>query len=245
MGRSIDKQVERQYKFSPDPLQEERVKKIGQKIAAVCDRKEIDYHFRVLDDPQVNAVSLPGGYIYINSGLLEKVSNDDELACVLAHEVGHIVARHSIKKLQAMQSYSILRLLTAVAPGTARWGERGSRLYPVPLGYSRDDEFACRSIGRALPRLAGYDPNGMVTFLTKLQDIPAGSLISRRLITRPIHTCVQGPGVKEEKGKKMDFDDISTLSRRHTNSLFVPLFLILMPFCAHYAEEPRWERAGT
>ncbi|MFA4993220.1 MAG: Maf family nucleotide pyrophosphatase, partial [Candidatus Omnitrophota bacterium] len=110
MGRAIDRQVQKEYKFSGDPLQQKRLQDIGNKIAAVSDRKEIDYHFQVLEDDQVNAVSLPGGYVYVNSGLLDKVSNDDELACVLAHEVGHIVARHSIKKLQAMQGYSVLRL---------------------------------------------------------------------------------------------------------------------------------------
>ncbi len=209
MGRSIDKQVERQYKFSPDPLQEERVKKIGQKIAAVCDRKEIDYHFRVLDDPQVNAVSLPGGYIYINSGLLEKVSNDDELACVLAHEVGHIVARHSIKKLQAMQSYSILRLLTAVAPGTGEVGGAADAAFTqFLLGYSREDELLADQLGARYARLAGYDPNGMVTFLTKLQDINRRMPLQQKNYYKT-HPYVPDRVrvVKEEMGKKMDFDD--------------------------------------
>ena len=64
----------------------------------------------------MNAVSLPGGFVYINKGLIEKVANDDELAGVIAHEVGHIVARHSIKKLQGEIGYSILRLLVAAAP---------------------------------------------------------------------------------------------------------------------------------
>ncbi|MCX5699437.1 MAG: Maf family nucleotide pyrophosphatase [Candidatus Omnitrophica bacterium] len=92
MGQSINRRVEKEFKFSGDPLQQKRVEDIGKKIAAVSGRKEIDYHFRVLDDDEVNAVSLPGGYVYVNSGLLDKVANDDELACILAHEVGHIVA---------------------------------------------------------------------------------------------------------------------------------------------------------
>ena len=111
MGRSIAEQVEKEYKLTDDPLIQKRVEDIGRKIAGVCDRKEIDYHFKVLEGEEVNAFSLPGGFIYLNSALVEKAAGDDELAGVLAHEVGHVVARHSIKKLQAVQGYSILRVL--------------------------------------------------------------------------------------------------------------------------------------
>ncbi|MGE5197715.1 MAG: Maf family nucleotide pyrophosphatase, partial [Deltaproteobacteria bacterium] len=101
IGKSVSKEVEKQYKLAEDPLLQERVRVIGNKISAVCDRKDIDYTFKVLDDKEVNAVSLPGGFVYVNKGLMERVDNDDELAAVLAHEVGHLVARHSIKRLQA------------------------------------------------------------------------------------------------------------------------------------------------
>ena len=113
---------------------------VGQRIASVCDRKEINYHFRVLEDDEVNAVSLPGGFVYVNKGLMEKIANDDELAGVLAHEVGHIVARHSIKKLQAVMGYSILRILTVAVPQTGELGTAADIAFTeLLLGYSRDD----------------------------------------------------------------------------------------------------------
>ena len=172
MGQSINRRVEKELKFSADPLVQKRVEDIGKKISAVSDRKEIDYYFRVLDDEEVNAVSLPGGYVYVNSGLLDKVANDDELACILAHEVGHIVARHSIKKLQAMQSYSILRLLVAVAPGTSEVSSAADAAFlQFLLGYGRQDELLADQLGARYAKLAGYDPHGMITFLIKLQDI--------------------------------------------------------------------------
>lgn len=172
MGRSVNRQVQKEYKFTGDPLQLKRVQDIGKKIAAVSDRKEIDYNFGVIQDDQINAVSLPGGYVYVFSGLLDKVSSDDELACILAHEVGHIVARHSIKKLQAMQSYSILRLLVAVAPGTNQVGPAADAAFTeFLLGYGREDELLADQLGARYAKLAGYDPHGMITFLTKLQDI--------------------------------------------------------------------------
>ncbi|MDD5238612.1 MAG: Maf family nucleotide pyrophosphatase, partial [Candidatus Omnitrophica bacterium] len=172
MGQSIAKEVAKEYKMADDPLIRKRVEDIGQKIAAVSDRKEIDYHFDVIDDEEVNAVSLPGGFVYVNKGLIDNVSSDDELAGVLAHEVGHIVARHSIKKLQAMQGYSILRLLLAVTPQTGEVGGAADAAFTqLMLGYSREDELLADQLGARYTRLAGYDPHGIIKFLDKLQEI--------------------------------------------------------------------------
>jgi len=216
MGRSIDLQVEKQYEFSADPLQQKRVEDIGRKIAAVSDRKEIDYHFRVLEDEQVNAVSLPGGYVYVNSGLLEKVANDDELACILAHEVGHIVARHSIKKLQAMQGYSVLRLLVAVAPGTGDVGSAADAAYmQFLLGYSREDELLADQLGARYAKLAGYDPHGMITFLDKLQDINRRMPIQEKSYYKT-HPYVPDRVrvVKQELGEGIDFSDYINIEQK-------------------------------
>jgi MAF protein len=216
MGKAIDLQVQKEYKFTNDPLLQKRVEDIGKKIAAVSDRKEIDYYFQVLEDEQVNAVSLPGGYVYVNSGLLEKVSNDDELACILAHEIGHIVARHSIKKLQAMQSYSILRLLVAVAPGTGDVGTAADVAFTqFLLGYSREDELLADQLGARYAKLAGYDPHGMVTFLTKLQEI------NRRMPLREKSYYKTHPYVpdrirvvKQEIGEQIDFSDYINIEQK-------------------------------
>jgi predicted Zn-dependent protease len=209
MGFAINRRVEKELKFSGDPLEQKRVQDIGEKIAAVSDRKEIDYHFRVLDDDNVNAVSLPGGYIYVNSGLLNKISSDDELACVLAHEIGHIVARHSIKKLQAMQGYSILRVLVAAAPQSAEVGSAADAAFTqFLLGYGRQDELLADQLGARYAKLAGYDPEAMVAFLIKLQDM------NRRMPARgPVYykTHPYVPDrirvVKQELGQQMEFDD--------------------------------------
>jgi MAF protein len=209
MGQSINHQVEKQLKLSADPLQQKRVEDIGKKIAAVSDRKEIDYHFRVLEDDEVNAVSLPGGYVYVNSGLLDKVASDDELACILAHEVGHIVARHSIKKLQAMQGYSILRVLVAVAPGTSEVGNAADAAFTqFLLGYSREDELLADQLGARYARLAGYDPHGMITFLIKLQDINRRMPLRERSYYKT-HPYVPDRirVVKQELGEGIDFGD--------------------------------------
>ncbi len=209
MGQAIAKEVEKEYKFADDPLIRKRVQDIGKKIAAVNNRKEINYYFDVLEDDEVNAFSLPGGFVYVNKGLLDKVANDDELAGVLAHEVGHIVARHSIKKLQAMQMYSILRVLVAAAPNSGDVGNAADVAFAEILtGYSRDDELLADTLGARYMRLAGYNPRAMISFLEKLQEV------NRRRPLQPKSYFKTHPYVpdrirvvKQELGENMNFDD--------------------------------------
>jgi MAF protein len=209
MGQSIAAQVAKEYKMAEDPLLQKRVGDIGKKIVAVCDRKEIDYHFMVLDDEEVNAVSLPGGYVYINKGLIDKVSSDDELAGVIAHEIGHIVARHSIKKLQAAQGYTLLRVLTMATPQSAEVGSAADVAFTeLMLGYSREDELLADQLGARYSKLAGYNPRGMINFLHKLQEI------NKRKPLKPYNYLKTHPYVpdrirvvKQELGEKINFDD--------------------------------------
>ena len=216
MGQAIAREVEKEYKLAEDPLIQKRVEDIGKRIAAVCDRKEIDYHFYVLEDDEVNAVSLPGGYVYINKGLIDKVANDDELAGVIAHEVGHIVARHSIKKLQAMQGYSILRLLVAAAPGSGQVGNAADLAFLELLtGYSREDELLADQLGTRYEKLAGYDPRGMIHFLEKLQEV------HRRQPLRPKSYFKTHPYVpdrirvvKQELGERVGFSDYINIEQK-------------------------------
>lgn len=221
MGQSIDKQITKEYKPVEDLLMQDRVESIGKKIAAVCDRKDIDYHFRVIDEEDVNAVSLPGGYVYIFKGLIDKVDNDDELAGVISHEVGHIVARHSIKKLQGSQAYSIFRLLAGVAgsqgaQGAGEVGAAADAAYiQLMLGFSREDELLADQLGTRYAKLAGYNPQGMITFLRKLDKE------KKRKGPQPIAYYKTHPYVpdrirvvKQELGQNMDFNDYINIEQK-------------------------------
>ena len=216
MGESIAKAVEKEYKLVDDPLIQKRVEDIGKKIAQVCDRKEIDYYFKVIDDEEVNAFALPGGIIYVNSGLIERVANDDELACVLAHEVGHIVAKHSIKKLQAMMGYNFLRILMAQAPDSGKL-VTGTDIAFVQIiaGYSREDELLADQLGARYARRAGFNPEAMISFLETLQEV------TRRKPARPksyIRTHPYVPDrirvVKQELGEPLTFDDYINIEQK-------------------------------
>jgi len=216
MGKSIAKQLEKEYKPAEDPLVQKRVQDIGQKIAAVCDRREIDYTFKALDEDEVNAVSLPGGFVYVNKGLIDKVANDDELAGVLAHEVGHIVARHSIKKLQGVMSYSVFNVLAAVTTRSAEVVTAANCAFTeLLMGYSREDELLADQLAARYMKLAGYDPHGMISFLEKLQEV------NRRKPLRPKTYYKTHPYVpdrirvvKQEIGEEIDFSDYINIEQK-------------------------------
>ncbi|MFC1704629.1 Maf family nucleotide pyrophosphatase [Candidatus Omnitrophota bacterium] len=168
LGKSVSKAFEKEYELSEDVSLQKKVAKIGKDIVAVCDRKAIDYYFKVVEEDEINAVSLPGGYVYIFKGLIDELENDDELAGVIAHEVGHIVARHSIKKLQAALGMTLLSLVTisTTSPEFARGAN--AAISSVFLEYSKEDEFLADELSIKYCKLAGYNPEGVVTLLEKL-----------------------------------------------------------------------------
>jgi len=171
MGQSLSRQVEEKFKFLENQQMQERVQRIGQKLVEVCDRKELIYHFKVLDEDDINAFALPGGWVYIFKGLIEKAKSDDELAGVIAHEIGHIAARHSVKKLQTGMTYGLLMILAAGA-STDREFRRGANLALTSLmsSYSREDEFEADRRSVRYTKAAGYDPNAIIAFLETLKQ---------------------------------------------------------------------------
>lgn len=170
MGDSIAKQIEKAYNLVEDKHMQERVELIGNRLAKVCDRKELIYHFKVLDIDDINAVSLPGGWVYVFKGLVEKCKNDDELAGVIAHEIGHICARHAIKQQQAG---SIMNIAMIAAALTGRGGAAQATnlaLTSLMASYSREDEFEADRRAVIYTKAAGYDPEALVTFMQTMKD---------------------------------------------------------------------------
>lgn len=174
IGASIARGIENnpEIKLDPDPLMTERVNKIGQKIANVAERKEVKYTFRVIDKDDANAFALPGGYVFVFKGLVEKVESDDELACVISHEIAHVVARHSINRLQGSIGLDILRILMALtAASRTDSGRIDAAFGQLMMSYSREDEALADKLGIKYAKEAGYNPMAMISFLKKLQQI--------------------------------------------------------------------------
>jgi len=170
IGVSASNQVEKQFKLVEGVEENRRLQEILAKIVAVCDRKDIIYTIKIVDDERLNAVSLPGGPVYIFRGLMDKLKTDDELAGVIAHEVGHITARHGIKRLQASYGYTLLQLAAfAAKDGDAAQGANALFTFAF-LAYSRGDEFQADELGVKYTKKAGYDPQAMLKVLQVLKD---------------------------------------------------------------------------
>jgi len=170
IGKMLQPKIAMQFKISNDKESNDRIAKIGEKLARASDRKDLVYYFKVIDDKDINAFTTPGGYVYVNSGLMEKAT-DDELACVIGHEIGHVAARHIAKKLQAQIGYDILLNIATRSSGAQELRKAASLSYDLIMrGYSREDELQADRIGVKYAYKAGYDPFAMITFLEKLKD---------------------------------------------------------------------------
>jgi len=173
LGRNVSRSINKTSEISKNPQENEKIFTIGRKIADVCDRGEINYYFYIIDEEEKNAFSLPGGYVYIYEGLLEMLDNDDQIAFILAHEVGHIVARHHIKRLQAALGYNLLILASSQIETSGNISQvQGINLILATLlsGYSREDEFLADKLAIKYTKKAGFDPEEGLAVLDKLQE---------------------------------------------------------------------------
>jgi predicted Zn-dependent protease len=147
------------------------VEKVGNKLAAISDRPELDYVFTIIDSSDINAFALPGGYVYVNRGLLAYLTTEAQLAAVLGHEIGHITARHAVRQQAAGKTANILAATVVFATGVSTLGETAS-LFGGALvsGYGRDMELEADELGAEYLTKAGYDHNAMVEVISVLKS---------------------------------------------------------------------------
>ena len=171
LGQAIAASVKLQYgEWKSDPETEAYVQGVFQRIVHVAERKDIKWSLTILKPSFVNAFAVPGGHIYITRGLLQKIKTDDELAAVLGHEVGHVVAKHSMKSIKHQLAYQfILNKLNKRSDKLRSLGQ----IYSVFAGlrYSRKNEHEADYYGARYAALAGFNPQGMVDFLEILKEI--------------------------------------------------------------------------
>ena len=168
IGKSVARNVEKEYKVLNDPEITSYVNEIGQRVAATSFRQDVKYHFKVLDDKAVNAFACPGGFIYICGGALTAMENESQLAFVLGHEIGHVAGRHSAERIQQAMGVSLLAgLFLEECAVSTRIAEVATNL--VFLGYSRRDEFEADELGVHFTYKANYDPRGGIEFFEILK----------------------------------------------------------------------------
>lgn len=171
LGASVAQQIELEYSLVGDPEILSRVRRIGNSIAVQSGRRDIHYYFRVIDSDKINAIAIPGGYIYLFRKLVEK-ANDDELACVIGHEIAHVEARHGVKRLQVVLGYRLLMNLAFKREeynDIVRYSNTIFNL--ISMGYSRQDELEADRVGVRYAYQAGYKPRAMISFLNKLKRL--------------------------------------------------------------------------
>jgi predicted Zn-dependent protease len=149
------------------------VNEIGQRVATVADRPELFYHFRVVDNATINAFALPGGHIYIHRGLLNHLNSEAELAAVLAHEIGHVTARHAVQRYTQIQGYQLGMLVTSIfvpmQPGTSNLTNLLAASFIS--GYGREQELQADELALKYIPKAGYDPQAVEQLLATLQRL--------------------------------------------------------------------------
>lgn len=155
------------------------VNEVGQRLAAVSDRPDLSFKFTVIDSPEINAFALPGGYVYINRGLLAYLNSEAELAAVLGHEIGHITARHAVQQQSrgslARVASGVGGIVAAVATGSGYIGSQimdvGSLWAQAGLsGFGREHELEADILGAEYLLRAGYDPQAVITVVTVLKN---------------------------------------------------------------------------
>jgi predicted Zn-dependent protease len=178
LGQKEDEEIEHSNKMDNDPVLNTRVQRISAPIfkQASLMRPDVVYKIAIIDSPEVNAFSIPGGWVYVYTGLLDKVGKDDDaLACIIGHESAHVVRRHVVKQLSDAQAKGTLVDILGVATRNYDvYNAAGTIAEFDQLHFSRQDEYEADKYGLMFAYNAGYDPNGMIRFFTKLETLQKG-----------------------------------------------------------------------
>jgi predicted Zn-dependent protease len=173
LGKSLAQEVERSSKMIDDPVVTEYVNRVGQNLVRNSDA-QVPFTIKVVDSDEVNAFALPGGFFYVNSGLILRAQEEDELAGVMAHEISHVTLRHGTKQATKAEMIQLgaMAAMIFVPYGWAGYGIYEGMNLAIPLTFlkfSRDSEREADFFGIQYMYKAGYDPNAYVTFFERIQ----------------------------------------------------------------------------
>jgi predicted Zn-dependent protease len=190
LGREAAAEVDRQAKFVDDPMITEYVNRVGQNIVLHSDSK-VPFTIKVIDSDEVNAFALPGGFFYVNKGLLLAADNEAELAGVMAHEIAHVAARHAVENQTkaSLLEYAAIggSIFLGGIPGMIYQNTAGIGLLGIFMKFSRSAEEEADKLGVQYMYAAGYDPGAMATMFEKLEakNKKKPGFIARAFATHP------------------------------------------------------------
>lgn len=175
LGASDAAKVDSELPLIHDTLINQFVATLGRSMAKGTSRADLDWHFSVVNSPEVNAFALPGGFIYVNRGVIEQADREDELAGIMGHEIGHVVRRHSVEQLQKRERGDValvmLCTLTRVCRTLAGRVAIDVGANAVAARYSQHDEAEADSEGVVNTLRAAIDPEGLPSFFQKLLEL--------------------------------------------------------------------------
>ena len=175
LGKQLAGEVARQAKLVDDPLLTEYINRLGQNLARNSDAK-FPFTFQVIDDEAPNAFALPGGFVFVHTGLIKLASEEDELAGAVAHEIAHVAARHMTRQATkaTIAQMGTIPLSVILGGGLGGYGARQATSAAMPmmfLKFSRGDESEADYLGVQYMYSAGYDPNGAVSIFEKMESL--------------------------------------------------------------------------
>ncbi len=191
LGRDLSKQVEATSKLVTDPMVTEYVNRIGQNLVRNSDAR-VPFTIKVLDNEEVNAFALPGGFFYVDTGLILAADNEAELAAVMAHEIAHVAARHATKNMTKSEIWNLATIPLMFVGGPAGYAIAEIASIAVPmtfLKFSRDAEREADLLGLEYDYAAGYDPQAFVQFFEKLNadEKKKHSRLAKMFSTHPMN----------------------------------------------------------
>ena len=202
LGRQLAQEVKRQAKLNTDPIISEYVNRVGQNLARNSDAK-VPFTFQVIEADDLNAFALPGGYVFVNTGLIMMAEEEDEFAGAVAHEIAHVAARHMTRQATKSEIANIASVpLSVLLGGWAGVAARQAASVGIPmtfLSFSRKDEAEADYLGLQYMYAAGYDPNGTISIFEKLQALSRqkSGVVSRLFSTHPMDADRIGKSQKE------------------------------------------------
>lgn len=169
LGDKFAVEIAKQHKIVNDPEVQSYIEGVGKRLLTGVRQTEFPYTFQVVQDDSINAFAIPGGHTYVNTGLIKAAASETELAAVMAHEINHVVARHSTKQMTQQYGYSLIASLL-LGSQAGELSKLAADLFGKAGGmyYSREMESQADYLGVETMCNAGYNPQGMVTFFKKL-----------------------------------------------------------------------------
>ncbi len=192
LGRDLSKQVEATSKLVTDPVVNEYINRVGQNLVRNSDAR-VPFTIKVIDNEEVNAFALPGGFFYVDSGLILSADNEAELAAVMAHEIAHVAARHATKNMTKSEIWNLASIPLMFVGGPAGYAIAEIASIAVPmtfLKFSRDAEREADLLGLEYDYAAGYDPQAFVQFFEKLNadEKTKHSRLAKMFSTHPMNS---------------------------------------------------------